>query len=661
MAIVAAAFAFVGATLICGLSFVEHSRSLRPSILLNVYLFFTVLFDAVLSRTLLLVATSPAFNRLFTAAIGIKITVLILEAQGKQIWASPDDRNTSPEETCGPFSIAAFYWLNQLLLRGSRKILMMEDLYPLDRSLVAATRCQSPCERRVISGRRSKYHLLIEIVGALKLSFMAPILPRIAMVGFAFCQPLLINRVIRHLESPQNAVSKNKGYGLIGATAIAYLGVTVSKSIYGYLQQRFLTKQRRLLVSAIFQHTMELQSSSGRDTTLTLMSSDVERIMMGFHAVHNLWANLIQVAVSSWLLHRELGIVFLLPFGVVMLCFLASLGLGKFSGKRQKIWMEALQKRVGSTAHIISHMRALRMSGLTEQMSTLIRDLRNRELSVAAGFRLISVYSTIAAFGPQIIAPVLAFAATNRTLDTSKTFTSLSYLLLLTTPMAQLLQMIPMMMAGLACIGRVAEFLDSESRIEYRKLTMGIGRSLASTSQSLPRYPSQLDKSKGVEEMTTTFSDIEQPAILVRSGQFGWDEDKPTLIDINVSISRSQLTMVIGPIGSGKSTLCKALLGEVAFTRGDIILPQHQGHIGFCDQIPFLPNDTVRNIIIGFSEFDSKWYEEVVDVTALEGDFESWPDGDETMAGTKGATLSGGGGSAIGLPWPAHYTHEQGL
>lgn len=53
---------------------------------------------------------------------------------------------------------------------------------------------------------------------------------------------------------------------------------------------------------------------------------------------------------------------------------------------------------------------------------------------------------------------------------------------------------------------------------------------------------------------------------VIRDSNFGWKEDKFVLTRISTQIPDSSLTMVIGPVGSGKSTFCKALLGEIPFS-----------------------------------------------------------------------------------------------
>lgn len=304
---------------------------------------------------------------------------------------------------------------------------------------------------------------------------------------------------------------------------------------------------RGMLVSAIFKRTTELSIKAiAFSTAVTLMSTDIERIQGGCRDLHEIWANVIEAGLANWLLERELGFAFLAPIVVVVLCVTVSFLLDKITGKRQGAWMKKIQKRVGFTAETFSNMTDLKMSGLAHQMGGLVQGLRIEELRSASRFRLLMVFSTVIAFTPLLLRPVITFAITSHHLDTARILTSLSYLLLLSNPLTQLFQSVPQIIAAATCFGRVEEFLELASRIDGRKVR--VIREVASKD-------------------TIAHSDA---AVVIRNGQFGWEEGKFALNNINLSIPRSRLTIVVGPIASGESTLCKSLLGETPTAEGDV-------------------------------------------------------------------------------------------
>ena len=102
----------------------------------------------------------------------------------------------------------------------------------------------------------------------------------------------------------------------------------------------------------------------------------------------------------------------------------------------------------------------------------------------------------------------------------------------------------------------------------------------------------------------------------------------------------NKLTIIIGPVGCGKSTLIKGLLGETPKLHGraDIKLSE----TAYCDQTPWIIAGSIRQNVVGDSGFDRAWYNTVVQACALDVDLQQMADGDETFVGNKGFKLSGG-------------------
>ena len=139
-----------------------------------------------------------------------------------------------------------FAWLNSLILRGYRNILSVDDLYVLDFKLTAAPLYSTFSQHwQEIQLQKRRYRLLRTTLKILKLPYLTPVLPRVALMAFTFCQLFLITSILKYIQSP-HASSPNFGYGLIGAAAIIYIGVSISTSLYRYLHQRAVTMTRVL-------------------------------------------------------------------------------------------------------------------------------------------------------------------------------------------------------------------------------------------------------------------------------------------------------------------------------------------------------------------------------------------------------------------------------
>ncbi|KAI1141429.1 ABC multidrug transporter [Hypoxylon sp. FL0543] len=616
-----------------GLSYFDHGRSPRPSIFLSAYLFFTLLFDIAQARTYWLgSSTRPemAFAAICTAALAMKLIMLLLEAQRKTRWVAWDSKNHSPEETSGIYSLGVYFWLNQLFLEGYNKVLEIQDLYPLDQNM-AADHLSKRFTKRINHAKTkgNGFNLFKVLARTLLVFIILPVPVRLSMIGFYFCQPLFISSLTSSLSQPESSSSANIGYGFIGASIIIYSSIAISTALYWYFHHRMLYMARACLVTAIYAKTTEARvGSEHENASLTLMSADVERVMFGFRSIHEVWANLIEIAIASWLLYGILGAAFAVPIVVVLVCASGVALAIRPMNNGQKIWMAAIQRRVGLTSGIIANMKNIKISGLTHPIARFVENLRVKDLQAGSGFRKAMLLSATFAYVPLLLSPAITFAIARRSLDATRLFTSLSYLVLMATPLNNVFQSLPNLVAAIACLRRIQRFLEDENRDDFRIVPVAPRAEREKPPANLP---------------------INLPAISIQNGYFGWQPEKMALSDISIEVPRGSLTMVVGPIASGKSSLCKALLGEIPYHRGTVTMATRFPRVGYCDQIPFLSNGTIKDNIVGYSPFDAGRYAEVIDGTMLRMDLATLPQADETNVGSNGITLSGGQKQRVAL------------
>ncbi|KAF9086556.1 hypothetical protein BGX27_003172, partial [Mortierella sp. AM989] len=112
-----------------------------------------------------------------------------------------------------------------------------------------------------------------------------------------------------------------------------------------------------------------------------------------------------------------------------------------------------------------------------------------------------------------------------------------------------------------------------------------------------------------------------------------------SLKNIDLKIPRGQLVAIVGAVGSGKSSLLNALVGEMRKTSGSM---EYGGTIGYCPQSAWIQNATVKDNILFGLPLDEERYQRVIKDCALERDFQILPDGDQTEIGERGINLSGG-------------------
>ena len=215
-------------------------------------------------------------------------------------------------------------------------------------------------------------------------------------------------------------------------------------------------------------------------------------------------------------------------------------------------------------------------------------------------------------------------------LSVPQAITSLAALSLLAAPLSNLLYAIPKGWAALGCFERIQAFLLETSRIEKRSIDLLPPR--VSRGPFVGHTGVELRPRGGTR----------RNEISVSHASFGWSGLNSNIIkDINTSIQAdSPLTILIGPVGCGKSTFLKGLLGETPDFRGQVQVSSAE--IAYCDQTPWIIHGSIRDNVIAESEFDATWYATVIQACALDIDFRQMPDGDLTAVGSKGITLSGG-------------------
>ena len=122
--------------------------------------------------------------------------------------------------------------------------------------------------------------------------------------------------------------------------------------------------------------------------------------------------------------------------------------------------------------------------------------------------------------------------------------------------------------------------------------------------------------------------------------------EKLVLKDINLNIKPGQFVVILGSVGSGKSSLLRAIINELNPHQGHVLA---KGRIAMVTQQAFLLNETLRGNILFGKEFNQQKYNKVVEICQLRPDLETLPSGDLTEIGERGVNLSGGQKQRVSL------------
>ncbi|KAJ2635117.1 Canalicular multispecific organic anion transporter 1 [Coemansia sp. RSA 1286] len=142
--------------------------------------------------------------------------------------------------------------------------------------------------------------------------------------------------------------------------------------------------------------------------------------------------------------------------------------------------------------------------------------------------------------------------------------------------------------------------------------------------------------------------------------EFSWDAFAPSVLsNVSISIAAGQLVVVYGPVGQGKSSLLHALCGELELVGGYGYT--YAGVLAYSAQRPYIMSDTIKENILFGREFDEGWYQKVVWACALDEDINCLSQGDQTLVGGNGISVSGGQRARIALARAVYASRESDL
>ncbi|RAR14357.1 atp-dependent bile acid permease [Stemphylium lycopersici] len=397
----------------------------------------------------------------------------------------------------------------------------------------------------------------------------------------------------------------------------------------------------------------EDEAKSGSDAQVTtgaiinLMAVDAFKVSEICAYLHFLWANTpVQVVVAVVLLYRILGYSSIAGIGMMIFLLPVNMYVASQFAKIQKLILAATDARIHTTNEVLTNIRIIKFFAWEQRFIGLVNEKRYIELKhLRRRYILWAVAATIWSGSPVLITFLSFLVYTNvehKALIPSVAFTALSLFQILRIPLDQLADMVAHVQESKVSVDRIEEYLMEPETDKYSQL---VTQKKDSDGQSII----------GFENGTFSWGGTDM------ADQAAADAFK--LMDLNLKFRVGKLNVVVGPTGSGKTSLLMGLLGEMTKLKGDVFLPGGVSRedltpdpntgltesVAYCAQQAWLVNGTVKENIVFASEWNQKRYEEVIDICCLKRDLEILDGGDETVVGEKGVTLSGGQKQRISL------------
>ncbi|KAF0684828.1 hypothetical protein As57867_023152, partial [Aphanomyces stellatus] len=348
-------------------------------------------------------------------------------------------------------------------------------------------------------------------------------------------------------------------------------------------------------------------------------SSDMGTLIWASISLHSLWVVPSQVIIISYMLYQEIGLAAFAGMGMIIL----SLSLGGYiSTVQSHAYMnvsDARDDRMQAVKETFSSILIVKLHAWEQKCREKIATLREIELGHVWRLMSTGAVSIFCFWAAPLFVSMTSFAVytmvLNQPLTATKVFTSLSLFRLLQGPLRELPDNVTAIVEARVSLARMLKFLTQPDQ------------------SPLPAPASASGKATIID---------------IQDGSFAWGTDgqSPILTNISLTISRGDLVVVHGKVGSGKSSLCHAIMGEMTQTQGTTGV---YGSIAYASQEAWIQQMSVRDNILFGAPFDSAKYTRVVDACGLLPDFSLMKFGDMTEVGSKGRNLSGGQKARIGL------------
>ncbi|KAJ3847227.1 multidrug resistance-associated ABC transporter [Lentinula lateritia] len=449
-------------------------------------------------------------------------------------------------------------------------------------------------------------------------------------------------------------------------TRSIYLGLSVRTAVIGCITRKSL----RLSARARLEH------SSGQ--ILTMISTDADRIDKFCMYGHHLWIAPTQLIIAVGLLIATLGYSALVGLGVLIFSLPIQTVLVIVIMKQRRKGVKITDSRIRLTTEVLQGIRLLKLYAWEKFYVGKITELRKGELEATQN-SLIATAGLIAmmTFIP-ILASVLSFityALTGHDLNVAIIFTSLQFFNIIQLPLI----MLPITLASLSDIfvanTRISAFLLAEERpADYAiKLDTQSANAVECKGDFAWDIPSENEnkdtKAEQTEDNAQRNSKKAKKAkgevdslVLSTSNPIEIEPHRPNpsetlpdqpfeLKDLHLTIRRGAFVAIVGRVGSGKSSILQALIGEMRKISGEV---RFSGSMAYVPQNPWIQNATVRdNIMFGQPE-DVRRLSDIIHACSLTQDLNILPNGERTVIGERGINISGGQKARISLARAAY-------
>lgn len=612
-------------------SYVEFHKNMRPQ---GGLLMFWFIFAVVrVQNAYLCMGAAPALVSWSVAVLSVAIFLLDwLQPRRELNDGSASSRFANPYDNADIFSRLTFSWMTPVMRQGYEHFLEAKDL-----PLLASNDRTDACNARLehfwnLQLQKENPSLFVALLQSFGARFAVGGACKAIQDVIAFLQPWFLKLLISFVNDYSQGRETSLARGFYIALGMFVVSLITTLSLHQYFERAFGTGMnvRTSVTNAIFQKALIL-SSEARSTrttgdTVNLMSIDTQRLQDVCQNGNMIWSGPVQIILCLFslykLVHNSMWV------GVVILVILVPVNSLLASNQKclQKRQMADKDLRTRLTSELLSCIKSIKLFAWEGPLVSRLDGIRDEQELVS--LRKIGIFqasmSYIWTFTPFLVS-CSTFAVYLYVNDTPLTidvvFPALALFNMLSFPMAVFPNLISSLIEANVALNRVKNYLTGEELQE----------------DAVRRLPPVANIGETSVEMTRASFAFTHAA----AGQ-----DSLALRNIDFSAKKGELVCIVGKVGSGKSTLLLSMIGDVRKVNGDVAVA---GDVAYVSQNPWIFNGSVRENILFGRKYDEQIYNETVAACALVDDLNILPEGDLSLVGEKGLSLSGGQKARISL------------
>ncbi|KAF5294184.1 hypothetical protein FQR65_LT10895 [Abscondita terminalis] len=357
---------------------------------------------------------------------------------------------------------------------------------------------------------------------------------------------------------------------------------------------------------------------------VTLVSVDTFRCATGILRLHSLWVVPLQIIIAYYVLGINFGFIATSGLPLIMVYLPFHLILSRLSFVAESKAITISKERIQIMNTFLSSIEIIKMNMWEKSFSRVTTILRNIETkNIHNVFLIKALFSAAAIFLPRIATAITIISAVliREKLYAAYVFPIISFHCIISRV---ILLHYPAAVEGI-----------SQLKLSLKKIEQFL---LHDDSN----FTHQDSKNVGHFTDNLTISDLENEdcdyKLMLRNVYASWEKNEfdYTINNVTMTLTTNGIYGVVGPVGSGKTSLFSVIVKNLPITSGNIEIG---GTISYASQDQWIFDGTVQENILFGEEFELNRYLKVINLCALEKDLHRLPHGDQTVISRNGPLL----------------------